>query len=120
MVYINGLNLNLDKTNIMQFNLNYSSNISLQITCCETNVQQLLPTKFLGLNLDDQRNSKMHIDKITPTLSRACYIIRSVCFLNNISTFKTIYYAYFHSVMEYSIIFWDKLPSSKKVFHIYI
>ena len=78
----------------------------------ETNVKQAIHTKFLGLNW------KTHIHKVITKLSRACYVIGFVYFLNVISTFKTIYYAYFHSVIEYGIIFWGNSPSSMKVLQI--
>ena len=79
--------------------------------------------KLLGLDLDHHMNWKTHIDKIIPKLSRACYIIRSVYarsvyFLIDVSTFTKIYYAYFHSVMKYGIIFQSNSPFSKKVLQI--
>jgi len=74
--------------------------------------------KLLGLDLDHHMNWKAHIDKIIPKLSRASYVIRSVYFLNDVSTFTTIYYASFHSVMKYGIIFQGNAPFSKKVLEI--
>jgi hypothetical protein len=59
---------------------------------------------------------KTHIDLILPKLNRACYVVRSMYILNDISTLKVIYYAYFHTIMEYGIIFWGKLSLSRKVF----
>ena len=63
-------------------------------------------------------NWETRIDKIIHNLSIACYVIRSVNF-NDVSTFKTIYYAYFHSVMEYGIIFWGNSSFTKKVLQIH-
>ena len=40
-----------------------------------------------------------------PTLSGACYGIRSMVHFSNINTLKSIYYTYFHSVIKYGIIF---------------
>jgi len=55
------------------------------------------------LDLDHHMNWKTYKDKIIPKRSRACCTIRTVCiryvyFLNDVSTFTTIYYAYFHSL----------------------
>jgi hypothetical protein len=86
-----------------------------QISYHESNVKQAVHTKLLGLGLDHHMNWKTHIDKIIPKLCSASYIIRSVYFLNDVSTFTTIYYAYFHSVMKYSIILQGNSPFSKKV-----
>jgi hypothetical protein len=44
-----------------------------------------------------------------PTLSAACYAVRSIVHISNIDTLKSIYYAYFHSVIKYGIIFWGLL-----------
>jgi len=61
---------------------------------------------------------KIHVNKIIPTFRSACYVIRSVYLLFDVSTFKTIYYAFFHSVMEYGIIFWGNSSFTKKVLQI--
>jgi hypothetical protein len=34
------------------------------------------------------------------------------------TTFKTIHFAYFHSIMTYSIVFWGNSVESKRVFHL--
>ena len=88
-----------------------------QISYHESNVKQAVHTKLLGLDLDHHVNWKTHTDEIIPKFSRACYTIISVYFLNDVSTF-TIYYAYFHSVMKYGIIFQSNSPFSKKVLQI--
>ena len=80
----NGLKLNTDKTNKMHFKLNFSSNSAFQISYCETNVKHAVHTKFLGSDLDNRMNCETHIHKIIPNLSRACYVIRSVYFFNDV------------------------------------
>jgi hypothetical protein len=81
-------------------------------------VKEVVDTKFLGLGLDNHMKRKTHIDLILPKLSRACYIIRSMYFLSDISTLKVIYYAYFHAIMEYGVIFWGNSSLSRKVFQL--
>jgi len=36
--------------------------------------------------------------------------------IGSIDTLKSIYFAYFHSIMKYGIIFWGNSPSSKMIF----
>jgi hypothetical protein len=36
--------------------------------------------------------------------------------ISNIDILKSIYFAYFHSLMKYEIIFWDNSSDSKEVF----
>jgi hypothetical protein len=36
-----------------------------------------------------------------PTLSGACYAVRSMVHISNINNLKSIYYAYFHSTIQF-------------------
>ena len=66
--------------------------------------------------MDNTLSWKQHIDTITPKLNKACYIIRrSKLYLSN-DTLKMVYYAFFHSVMSYGLIFWGNSTKSKCVF----
>ena len=60
--------------------------------------------------------SKTHIEAIIPKLSSACFAIRSVKPYVSHQMLKAVYYAYFHAIMSYGIIFWGQSPDSTKVF----
>ena len=49
-----------------------------------------------------------HIEQTIPKLSAACYAIRSTVHISNSSTFRSIYYAYFYSIIKYGIILGGK------------
>jgi hypothetical protein len=49
-------------------------------------------------------------------LSRACYAIRSMSHISSTDTPKSIYIAYFHSIMKYGIISSGNPPNSKMIF----
>jgi IS1 family transposase len=49
-------------------------------------------------------------------LSGACYAIRSMVPISDITTLKSIYFAYFHSIIKYGIIFWGNSSYSIKIF----
>jgi hypothetical protein len=51
-----------------------------------------------------------------PKLSGACYAVRWMGHISNINTLKSIYIAYFHSVIKYGIIFWANSSNSGKIF----
>ena len=51
-----------------------------------------------------------------PTWSAACYAIGSMVQISNINTLKSIYYAYFNSIIKYGIIFWSNSSNSGKIF----
>jgi hypothetical protein len=72
-------------------------------------------TKFLGLEPDKHVNWKSHIKKILPKLSGACYVIRRLYSSCDINTLRMIYFAYFHSIMEYGIMFWGASSESNRI-----
>jgi hypothetical protein len=109
-----GLTLDIDKTNVLHFKSNYLQHSTIQISCHRKKVKEVVDTKLLGLGRDNCMKYKTHIDLILLKLSRACYLIRSMYFLSDISTFKVIYYAYFHTTEEYGIIFWGTSSLSRK------
>ena len=56
------------------------------------------------------------IEQMVFKLSGACYAVRSVVHISNINILKSIYYAYFHSVIKYGIIFGGNISNSGKNF----
>ena len=59
---------------------------------------------------------KNHIKEMIPELSGACFGIRSVVRISNINAVNSIYYAHFHSVIKYGIIFGGNSSNSGKFF----
>jgi hypothetical protein len=56
----NKLVLNLDKTNIMIFVMNNSPHFALTIGYKDTYIEEMVNTKFRGLQLDNHLNWKNH------------------------------------------------------------
>jgi hypothetical protein len=60
---------------------------------------------------------KTHIELIKPNKrSNACYAITSMYSFSDNTKLKIIYFAYFHSIMEYGTIFWASTSDSLEVF----
>ena len=70
----------------------------------------------MGLTINDSLTWNTHIDGILPKLSSACFAICLVKPYVSHQTLKAIYYACFHAVMKYGIIFWSQSPGSLRVF----
>jgi hypothetical protein len=68
--------------------------------------------------ISDTLSWKGHIDMITLKLSQACYTVRVVKLFLSQDTLKKIYYAYFHSIMTYGIIFWGNSSHLDKIFRL--
>jgi hypothetical protein len=72
--------------------------------------------KFLGIEIDKSLNWKTHVKSLLPRLGKACFAIRNMKLCSNIATLRMIYYAYFHSLMRYGILFWGNSSEAKKNF----
>jgi hypothetical protein len=103
----------MEKTNIMKFTSSYHQNEAFQITHQKRIITGINNTTFLGLELDKNISWKNHVQKMLPKLSSACYLARRMYPCCKSNTLKMIYFAYFHAVMEYGIIFWGDLGESK-------
>jgi len=75
-------------------------------------------TKFLGITLNNTLSWNNHIYSIMKKLSRACYIIRNAKTCMSASSLRKIYYAFFHSVMSYGIMFWGNSSHGSTIFKI--
>jgi len=112
----NGLTLNMDKINIIKFSSNHSQNQPHQCDSVNYSIKEVTNINFLGLELDNHKNWKNHDIKILPKLSRACYAVRAMYPIRCMNMLKMIYFAYFHSIIHYGIIFGGNSTECKKVF----
>jgi hypothetical protein len=112
MMNISQIDEGRKKTNIIKFIIYNSPQFLISVGYEDKYIEESVHTKFLGLQL----NWKTDISRMVPKLSRACYAVRSLSQLSNIDILKLIYFAYFHSLMKYEIIFWGNSSDSKKVF----
>ena len=78
--------------------------------------EEAVNLKCLGIHIDSHLNWKNHIDQIISELNPACYIVRQMYYICNSDTLRSIYFAYFHSIACYGIIFWGHSANSKKIF----
>ena len=107
----NLITLNQSKTNFMQFINKSIGNSDIQITIDNKHIATVKETKFLGLIIDNKLSWKGHIDYIIPKLSSACYVMRTVKPYVSQHTLKIIYFSYFHSIVNYSLLFGDPLQT---------
>jgi hypothetical protein len=93
----------------VKFNANHAQEHAIAITCRNASMDLMEDATFLGLRIDRNINWKKHIEEILPKLSSSCCVVRSMYYIGCIATLKMIYYAYFHSKLQYGIIFFRKL-----------
>jgi hypothetical protein len=110
------ITLMVHQTNIMKFTSSSQHNETFQITYQNKIITGIYNTKCLGLELVKNISWKNHVKKIIPKLSSACYLVRRMYPCCKSTTLKMIYFANFHAVMEYGIIFWGNSVESKRIF----
>jgi hypothetical protein len=99
----------------MKFTPSNRFNMAFQIMHQDKLLTEINHTKFLGLELDKNINWKNHIQKILPKLGSGCYLITKMSPFCNLTTLQMTYFAYFHSIIEFGIIFWGISVESKKI-----
>jgi hypothetical protein len=100
----------------MKFTSSYHQNEAFQIVYQKKTITGTNNTQILGLELDKNISWKNHVQKIVPKLSSACYMVIRMYPCCTSHTLKTIYFAYFHTVVEYGIILWGVSVESKRIF----
>ena len=75
-------------------------------------------SKFLGLMINSRHSWQTHIDQMVPKLNTAAYAIRSLKQVVNLETLKIAYFAFAHSILSCSIIFWGISKHSNMIFKI--
>jgi hypothetical protein len=68
--------------------------------------------------LDHALPWKNHVEQSTHKLGAACDMTRSFKPFISLKTLKMVYCAYFHSIINYILIFWGNSSHSAKIFKI--
>lgn len=75
-------------------------------------------SKFLGVWLDETLKWFTHIQELSKRLSKMCFALLIVRRIARLDTTRVLYFAYFHSIMKYGIIFWGNAPHVQLIFKI--
>ena len=114
----NQLSLNFNKTNYVHFTTTRNVSVNLGIGFNNNFITNSSYTKFLGVTMNKTLSWNNHIDLLMKKLSKAHYIIRNAKTYMSALSLKVVYYAFFHSVMSYGIIFWGNSRLSSIIFRI--
>ena len=108
--------MNLSKTHYIEFRTKNYYQVQTKVQYDHTDISNLTETKFLGLIIDETLSWNQHINSIAPKLCSAYYVLRSLKPMVPQPTLTTIYYAYFHSILSYGIIFWGNSSNVNELF----
>ena len=93
---------NKKKIDTNEFNVSISGNVIVKSDY----------VKYLGVFLDDRLSWKIHINKLSKKLSRACGMVYKLRHYVPLSSLKLVYYGLFHSHLQYSLLNWGRAASS--------
>lgn len=77
-----------------------------------------LATKFLGIWIQENMKWTTQIMKLSSKLNKSSYLIRILSGCTSLKVRKATYFGYFHSIMQYGIIFWGNSTESITLFRI--
>jgi hypothetical protein len=112
---INGMKLNLDKTNVIQINLRGSPPQTLNIVLDNIEVPVVNKAKYLGFTLDSALQWDTHIDELCKRLGKACFAISRLTKMLDEQCVRNAYYAYFQSIVTYGIDMWGQAADRQRV-----
>jgi len=110
------LSLNINKTNYVIFNKNYTENESIapeekpEIKFGNDIIEQKPHVKFLGLTIDENLKWNNHCISLYNKLSKGIYILRSAKKTLSMECMIMLYYSFIYSHIQYGIMLWG--PSS--------
>ena len=114
--HINQLVLNITETNVIKFKPKTTAHVPLHIYYKDNITDEVKSTKFLGMHIDNHMIWKNHVEQILPKLSAACFLIGNLIHTLNLDILCMVYFAYFHLVLQYGIIFWGNSAHVHQVF----
>ncbi|PNF20445.1 hypothetical protein B7P43_G08125 [Cryptotermes secundus] len=114
----NLLSFNFSKTEFIKFKTKNIYEHATKIVYDDMEISNSSHIKFLGVNIVNTLSWKTHIDLLIPKLSSACYAIRAIKPYVNQETLLMVYYAYFHSLIDYGVIFWGNSSYAINIFRL--
>lgn len=109
--------LNIEKTKCMIF---HSDNSKLDfpetVDILDSSVVVEDNVKFLGIVLDSQLKWGPHTEQLKTRLSSACYTLFMLIGQVNFDVLKLVYFANFHSILSYGIIFGGSSSNVENIF----
>ena len=112
----NRLTLNSQKTFIIDFSCRANAE-SINLSIGSDQIRNTETTKLLGIDLDHNLNWHSHADKLSAKLNSICFTHRILSESCSLEILKIAYFAYFHSLLSYGIVFWGaQIQNLNKIF----
>lgn len=111
----NNLNVNLNKTNVMQF-CNRKEGTELNVIYNDQTIQETDVVTFLGIIMDKHCSWKPQIEKKCKSLNSFVYPLRRLSTRVNKETALLAYHGYVASLLRYGVVLWGNCCEIKRLF----
>jgi len=112
----NLLSLNFEKTRLIQFLNKKSLHIPISNGCVNNIKSNINNIEFFGIKIDNTLTLKSHKEMLIRKFSVACFAFRAIKPFVTQVTLKNVYHSYFHSIINYGIIFRGNSSYSNRIF----
>ncbi|KAI5638682.1 reverse transcriptase (RNA-dependent DNA polymerase) domain-containing protein [Phthorimaea operculella] len=116
MVMDHNLEINSDKTKIIQFRPYQRQPISLEATTARLKIEEVHSCTLLGVTIDTYVCWKDHIDRIKSKLSQFIYALSVLKSNTNIECALSAYYAYAFAWLSYGVVLWGYRSEANDLF----
>lgn len=110
------LQININKTNYVQFNSKRGDNFKLGLQYKNENIKEMQSVTFLGVILDKYLDWHPQIDKIRKKLNSFVFVLRKLRRISGLQTTLAAYHGYVQSILRYGLILWGHCTYSSVVF----
>lgn len=110
------LEINSNKTKIIQFRTYKKPPLVIKVIHQNTPLEEVNTFSLLGINIDTHINWKTHIEHIKSKLSKFTYALFQINHSTNTQTALTAYYAYAYSWLRYGVMLWGNSVNMSELF----
>lgn len=114
----NNLKINVNKTQLIQFQNYRRQHVDLNINYRNNKIEEVSTAKFLGLMLDKHCNWKGHVEHICNKLDRFVFAIKRLRQTVSTEAALSAYHGYVSSVLSYGLLMWGNSVEIEKAFRV--
>ena len=103
---LNGLSLNIDKTNFVSFHPPQRKILSFNLKISGMPVEQSIYVKYLGLIVDSHLNWKKHVHEVSKKISRGIGILSKLRHFVTDDILTQLYYSLVYPFLAYGLVVW--------------
>lgn len=112
----NNLNVNLGKTNFVNFNIRGRSLKDIKVCYDDKIIARKDNVTFLGIDLNETLNFATHVHKVCNKINRFVYVLRRLTKKTSLNVTLSAYHGYVASNIAYGLILWGNGTDVHKVF----